>query len=363
MKIDIENYDQDNFIRKERILNGVKYFLFTPKLMGTIWSKENLIFRSSVWDEYGNPVNCSFKKFFNFGEKPDVVADPVSLHQSTAVEKIDGSTLIISRYNKTTICRTRGTFDASEFPLNGHEIEVLKKKYNSFFDFLESEDESEYSYLFEWVSPLNRVVLDYGNEPDMYLTGVIDHAFYRYAYQDTLNEFAHTYSLKRPSIYTFKDLNELVKSVDDWQNQEGICLYYNREQDIKKFKSADYLKKHAFKSECSEDNLLDLFFLFHEPMFDKFKNEIENTYDFECMNMALPFISRISDANKELQKIFNHMQEFVEPLKSLTRKDAALKIQQAYGQTAKTGCAFSFLDNREPDEKSKKRILKQLLNK
>lgn len=363
MIIDIDNYDQVNFTRKERIINGVKYFLFTPVMMGCGWTKQNLIYRSSIWDEYGNPVSLSFKKFFNFSEKPDVTSDPVGLQNTTAVEKIDGSTLIISRYNNTTFARTRGTFEASAFETNGHEIELLKQKYISFFDWLESKDEIAYSYLFEWVSPLNRVVLDYGNEPDIFLIGIIDHNNYQYIQQHKLDEFAHTYSFKRPQIYKFKDVNDLVHSVDNWKNKEGICLYYNNDQDIKKFKSVDYLKKHAFKSECSEDNLLDLFFLFHEPLFDGFKSEIENTYDYECMTMALPFISRISDAHKELQKIFDHMKIFVEPLKNLSRKDAALKIQQAYGQTSKTGCAFSFLDNREPEEKAKKRILKQLLNK
>jgi hypothetical protein len=42
-----------------------------------------------------------------------------------SVEKLDGSTLIVSKYNGQYILRTRGTVDASKLA-NGFELELFK---------------------------------------------------------------------------------------------------------------------------------------------------------------------------------------------------------------------------------------------
>ena len=105
--------------------------LVQPVHIGCPWGLDNDIFRSSVWDLDGNLVSASFKKFFNWDEKPDLDPAPASLQGATLMEKVDGSTLIFSRYKGHTVIRTRGTVDARKQE-NGHEIDLLCEKYGKF---------------------------------------------------------------------------------------------------------------------------------------------------------------------------------------------------------------------------------------
>ena len=111
MKINIESIDTDSFYVNQHILNGETMFLVIPKQMGCNWNKDNLHFRSSVWNFSGDLVSASFSKFFNFGEKPELSPLPNNLNGSTIVTKIDGSTIIVSKYKGNFIIRSRGTVD------------------------------------------------------------------------------------------------------------------------------------------------------------------------------------------------------------------------------------------------------------
>ena len=88
---------------------------------------------------------------------------------------------------------------------------------------------------------------------------------------------------------------------------------------------------------------------------------IENTYDFECAQMAMPYVSKVCDAFKNVQKIIDGMISFVEPLTEITRKEAALKIISAYGKTNRASYVFNLLDGKELDKDSYKKLLLQSL--
>jgi hypothetical protein len=55
------------------------------------------------------------------------------------------------------------------------------------------------------------------------------------------------------------------------------------------------------------------------------------------------------------------MKSFVEPLKKLPRKDAALKIISAYGETNRKSFCFNLLDSREIDSEGIKKLMFQVL--
>ena len=72
-------------------------------------------------------------------------------------------------------------------------------------------------------------------------------------------------------------------------------------------------------------------------------------------------ISKVSQGMLEVQKILDHMRNFVEPLKKLTRKEAAKIIQGAYGTTNRCGYAFHMLDGRETTDDAIKKLLFQVI--
>jgi len=358
MIADLPN-DKDFVIRPGTIA-GEPINLVFPKNIGVDWTKDNLIFRSSIWHTNTNQlISAGFKKFVNWGEKPILFTLPKDIKNAKAIAKIDGSCLIISKYKGELITRTRGTIDARQMD-NGYEIDYLKELYPKLFS-NELLDSEECSILVEWVSPKNVIVLNYGDDPDVYLTGIILHKDYSYFTQDELDNFATIWGIKRPHIHNFYSIPEMLESIKNLKGQEGICLYYNNDQNILKIKSADYLLKHAFKSELNIPNLLEIYLEWDMPDYQEFLNRLEKEFDFECMTISIPLVSKILDAKKDVFNITDHMKTFTDTLKELSRKDAAAQIISSYGKTNRSGYVFKILDNKPLIVDDYKKLFLQIL--
>ena len=369
MKIDLQSIDRNSFMVHQHFVGEHECFLVQPIHIGATWTKDNLIFRSSLWDKEGNPVSLSFKKFFNIDEKLDLFPTPKSLNGARLMEKLDGSTLIFSKYKGHLVVRTRGTVDVRNQP-NGHEIEYLLNKYSKFKAHLDSAQDT-HSYIFEWTTPSNRIVLDYGSEPDMALIGMIYHDTYDLVSQTALNILAEGMDLRRPNTYSYNSLDDMKKAVTDMRDKEGICMYYNNEQDILKIKSAHYLFLHRAKSEISSiDKVIDVYIdwfmdrhtLSHEPTgYPEFFEYLKEKFDYEIATMAIGHASRICDAMKEVHEIMKALFDYGIVRINIPRKIAAQQILQAYGSTGRAAIVFKVLDRKVIGADEYKKILYQVL--
>ena len=367
MKIDLSTVDLTQFMKHDHVVNGEVLTLVQPQFIGAKWNKDNLHFRSSVWNYEGELVSASFKKFFNAGEQPELSPLPTNLKKCKFVQKLDGSTLIVSKYKGNFILRTRGTVDASGMEKNGHEIEQFK---SIILPKIDNEIETwDYSVIFEWVSPLNRVVLLYP-EPKWYLIGVVNHSDYSLVTQESLDEMAQTYGLLRPPIYSFDDvtsLQDIIKKVEAWVGIEGIVIYSDNGQSLHKSKGLDYLARHRLKSELgSFEKLVDFWITLGKvPDFHTFYSEVEKLTDYETVQEHYGDISRIIDAWKEVQKIVAGMQKYVtETLKPLpTRRDQAVKVLGAYGVTNRASFVFALLNGKSLSDEQLKKLMFQVLKR
>lgn len=360
MKIDIDTVDRESFMVHEHSLNGEVVYLVQPKHIGAKWKKDNLHFRSSVWNYNGELISASFPKFFNWSEQPDLSPVPTSLKHCTVVEKLDGSTLIVSKYKGQYILRTRGTVDASTMD-NGFELELFKSTILSKLQ--DNNDTWGYSIIWEWLSPINKIVLSYGDEPMWKLIGFINHINYSLAQQDMLDAMAKKYDLLRPATYTFTDVNDLLQNVDQWKGKEGVCVYSKNDQSIHKVKSADYLIKHRFKSEATLENTLDLYFSYGKPLYQEFESKLTETFDYECFEMVRGYASQICDASKEVNKIVDGFKSFIDnQLKVLsTRKEQAQKVISSYSESNRSSMIFSLLDDKTLTADQHKKLFWQVL--
>jgi hypothetical protein len=352
--------DPENFNIVEHELFGEKMYLVYPNHIGSTWTKDNLIFRSSLWNSEWEPVSLGFKKFFNWGEKPNICEDATTLAGAKAISKIDGSLLISSRYKGNLILRTRGTVDARRME-NGFELDLLLEKYPAAFrnEFIDSE---KYTLLYEWVSPLNQIILKYP-QPDIYFVGAVSHEDYSYVSQDKLNEWGKVFNVQRPKVYTFENITEMVASISALKDEEGICLYFNDDQDIKKIKSLDYLKKHAFKSNCTYKNLLSLWIEKGKPEISAFQEQITNDFDFECWQMS---VENMQDILKHYGLVMSQIKlaaDLADSVKGAPRKDAALKILEAFKGTPYSGVAFKYLDGKEISNDDLKKLIMMIAEK
>jgi hypothetical protein len=361
MKIDISSIDRTQFMVHEHSLNGEIVHLIQPQHIGVSWTQDNKHMRSVVVNYAGEVISASFPKFTNYGENPEHFPVPTSLKNTTVVEKLDGSTLIVSKYNGQYILRTRGTVDASKLA-NGFELELFKSTIlNKLQD---NNDTWGYSIIWEWLSPINKIVLSYGDEPMWKLIGFIDHTDYSLATQDMLDAMAKKYDLLRPEIYTFTDISDMLQIVDKWQDKEGVCLYSKNGQTIHKIKAAKYLLLHHLKSELSSlEKVLDVWLEQGMPDYQTFYNYIFTTFDFELAEQIKGTISRIVDGKKEVNKIVDGMNNFVNNrLRSLpSRKEQAQLVISSYGETNRAAFVFKLLDGKSLGKEEYKKLLFQVL--
>jgi hypothetical protein len=358
MKISLNNYDFTDFIVHEQEFCGVSSKLIQPQHIGIKFNQTNKIFRSSIWDLEGNLLSAGFPKFTNFGENSENFTVPLSVNGVDFVTKIDGSLVCIDFVNERLNMRTRGTFHHTslenwadfEYCLNNNPklVEWLKKN-------------SNYTLLCEITTPNLKIVIDYGVTPQFWLVGAINKNDYSLMIQSELNGLAIELNINRPEVYSFNSIEHCIDSVKLWNGKEGVCLYSQNGQAIHKIKAEIYLKLHRFKENATMDNTIDLFFEYNCPSYNTFLEMLMAQFDFECMQMVLPFVSKIVDSKKKVDVIVAHMKSFVEPLKVVSRKDAALAIVGSYGKTNRSSFMFSLLDGKELTVEQMKKLVYQCL--
>jgi hypothetical protein len=350
MKIEFDKIDKTQFLVIPKLWNGIKLNLVVPRHDGCEWNKDNLIFRSSVWDCDGNLVSASFKKFFNLGEREDLFPRPTSLDGFSCVEKIDGSTLIASKIAGKWMLRTRGSIDASDMP-NGNEInefssEIVPKLEKIAADFFDD----NHSFLFEWMSSKNRIIIKHEGKPKFTLIGIINHHDYSLVNQFTLDSLAGKYDLLRPARYTFdSNFDSAINKVVEWDDREGICAYADGDQVIYKVKSKWYLLLHEMKSRMSSiRNVLNMWFERGKPAFDEFYKIIETELDYEVAEMNRDRINLVcsaySRATQDINKYINKMFEY----KKQPRKYAAQIINAEAKNEIEKALCFAALDEKNP---------------
>lgn len=363
MFFNVNKLDENNFSVKQFNLNGEIVNLVQPARAGTTWTKSNIVLRSSVWNSKNELISAGFPKFFNWNENNNLIPHPSKLNNTCITEKLDGSLFIVSKYKGEFILRTRGTLNARELD-NGYEISEFEKNYLPSCNVLNDNDTWDFSLLFEWTSPDNKIIIDYGNKPSWILIGGVYHKDYSLFTQNKLNSIAESFDWKRPKLYSFPNVDSLLSNINNFKDKEGVVVYSKNDQVLHKCKSTWYLKLHHLKSELSSvEKLLDVWLNNGKLNYNDFYNFISVNFDFEIAEYCKSNISKICDAYKTTNSILNHMKSFVDNkvriLKS--RKDQANTIMSAYGNTNRSSFVFNILDNKPITNEIFKKLMFQSL--
>lgn len=107
--------------------------------------------RGLVTDDNGNIAARGFEKFYNWEEHGSGEL-PCSTDKIEVTKKLDGSLLIVFRYNDHVVYTTRGSFYSDQ-------AIAASKLFRELYD--ESWIEDGKSYLFEFIGPENRIVVSY----------------------------------------------------------------------------------------------------------------------------------------------------------------------------------------------------------
>ena len=279
--------------------------------------------RGLILKKIGNGFEIAsmrFKKFFNHGESNEAILDfnnPVY-----ASEKIDGS-LTSLWYDEGTgwHVSTSGNIDAKDSPIafqtdclhNYMDIFLVAfKKTNINLDSLDK----RYTYIFELVSPYNRIVVPY-KDTELYLLSIRDnYTLYELSVAER-NVIADKLGVNKPRVYPCASLEQLIDvtnklSASD-ENYEGFVLEDSKHQRIK-LKSNAYLALFFLKGDgvFAEKKILKLILAEQED--DILSYFPEYTEDFNRIRRLLS--NYISAIKKDLTIAENKL--------SLDRKDYAL---------------------------------------
>jgi hypothetical protein len=238
---------KDDFFFKECVISEDPCWLITPKAHFQNWTEDVARFRSVIIRQADHHViSQGFRKFMNYGERPSFEPwDDFTSHVN-ARQKIDGSLLMISKYKGELVIRTRGT-TTTETLGTAKEIEFLKQKYPKVFDndLLNLE---EHTYLYEWTTPNNVIVLRESDEPTLHLIGIVrnEHAFYCPDWE--VDWIASMLKCERPKGFQFDSIDECYNIVKHWTHAEGVVIYSKCGQILKKIKSDRYNELHRKSS-------------------------------------------------------------------------------------------------------------------
>lgn len=306
-------------------------------------------------------ISAGFPKFPNWGEQPEVFPVPTSLNGVKIVSKIDGSLLCVSAHKGELIIRTRGSTSVESCKTKD-EIEFFKKnqlKYLLPRLLDESSIYSKYTFLFEWVGS-HKIVIDYGNNPQLILIGVINNSNYQLFQQEVLDVFADLFKLSRPDYFNITSFDSLFEVMKKQKGIEGYCIYSNDGQDIHKAKTDDYLIKHRFKSNLTYENMVDYFVANTNLSKEEMLLDIASKYDFECSQQANIFLEKISFNYKVITDKVESCKQFLNTVQGLRRKDVAKMVQDRYSNDESfKSVAFQLLDGKQINNKKYTSLLNE----
>lgn len=173
-----------------------------------------------------NVISQAFYRFFNYGE-----ADTSNFNFSKAValEKIDGSIIHLFNYKNVWRMATRGVIDGMNRV--GDSNITFKELFDSAaekYPTLYRDIEPNLNYIFELVSPANRIVTYY-NSAELYLINIRDrNTGYEFP-RESMETISRRMGCKIPKVYHLNNLTDIKESFNNLSSSdEGyVCVDYS----------------------------------------------------------------------------------------------------------------------------------------
>ena len=271
--------------------------------------------RGLIIDKELNPVCIPFFKFGNYGEG---YAPELDWSTTRVQEKIDGSLIKVWNYKEEWKVSTNGTVDAYNCDIGQVDALMLNCPYKTFGELFDKAKEDanldfnklnpNYTYMFELVSPHNKVVVPYENI-EIYHIGTRDNT--------TLEELDIDIGIKKPKQFPLTTLEQCIETASKLTyNHEGYVAV-DKNWNRVKIKSPAYVAVHHIKNngDVNIASIIELIRTNETEEFLTYFPEYEN-----IVNLIKRKIEKIlSSITKGLSEVEH--QEFA------TQKDFALAVK------------------------------------
>lgn len=318
-KLELKDFilSHDNW---EELLTAEPYYLKVSRDDGYIMFKYNqifsdfniplvreargIIFRESDWKCVCDP----FRKFGNWGEEycPEINWATASVQQ-----KIDGS-LIKFWYDNGWHISTNGTIDAFKAEINNVKFQnfgqlvlaAIIRRFpdeHEFFNMLDP----KCTYMFELVSPYNRVVIPY-QAIKLYFLGIRDMNDGQEWNPEESDVSMFFQVPKRYSLATLEDIQKAASALP-W-DQEGYVICDNNFNRVK-VKSPSYVKAHYARNNnvITEERLVQVILDGEQKEFSIYASEYAN----ELLDIENIMHRIASDSVEQMKILFGASHEFL----------------------------------------------------
>lgn len=259
-----------------------------------------------------------YHKFFNLNEREETKAESVDFKiPHMVLDKLDGSMVhtCLSPAGGIYLMTRMGCTDVADQA----DAFLMKNqvKYSKLFTMLPLD---EYTFIFEYVGPHNKIVIDY--KEDMILTGIRNTVNGTYVFHDEMVKLAKAAGVPVVDAYTFLPFDELpADNIADDNEKEGVVVRFDTGAMLK-VKSDIYVRRHRAKdlirspkdvlNLCVKREIDDII-----PQLDK--DAAGRVFDYQSLLMY-----RLGQLTGELVKLAREGQD-------LDQKDFALSINHLDG--------------------------------
>lgn len=300
---------------EEKGISVIKYKEYTRlyynMIAASFYDEETCYCRGITFRD-GKIVCCPFFKFGNYGEG---YVPEIDWTSAKVREKIDGS-LIMLWFDKNfwhiSTSKTINAFEAvvGEIRRLSFGDLFIQAKIKQGLDFTTLNP--NYTYMFELVSPYNKVVVPY-NEVAIWHIGTRDNV--------TLQEVEVDIGIQKPKEYPLSSLEDCITAAAAFQgDKEGFVVvdkFYNRV----KIKSPFYVQLHHTHNNgnISKKDILSL-------IFNK-EDEEYLTYFPEKSTIINSFKERIFNLAKQIEEEYQKVAHY---LKEMDRKSVAIYVKDMF---------------------------------
>ena len=278
------------------------------------WNEVTIASRGLILhDETGEIIARPFPKFFNYSEGK--TPSELMVGDIHVTEKLDGSLgLSFINPNGELEITTAGGFQSEQA---AHATKVYNERYKGKW-----EPREGYTYLWEIIYPENRIVVDYGDEDDIYLLGAVEIATGKNLTVDEIPEW----KWKKATTYDGFDAMEKVVNAPDRENREGFIVTF-KETGVKiKIKHENYVQLHRIMTGISERSIHSLLASGGKSQLDEIKQTAPEEFT-DFINKAVHKLEK--QYTKEASRITTIYDELVKSLPAdAGQKEFALAVQQ-----------------------------------
>lgn len=292
--------------------------------------------------DYKRILCKSFTRFFNYGECQKS-QEGFSFNDAVVYEKVDGSIIRIwwNPFIRNWCIASRGMAYAEG--LTSTAIHTFHECVMKCFGEGEWEKFCSYlnpilTYVFEFVSPENRVVKSYGSDYHLYFLACFDNRFgteerRQEVIGDTVIELLGEFdNIRHPKVYSLKNYSEIVDFMSSLDTMDEGFVVYDKKSGIRvKIKNPSYLAiaSKRVNGGLTENAIIDMVYA----------NETSEylTYFNEDSHLIEPYTIAYERMMSEIHRVWEDVKDIE------VRKDFALSVKDY----PFSGCLFAMKDGKE----------------